>query len=182
MEQEQISSIPADGDKNTETSYGKFKSAEELLKAYNALESEFTKRSQKLKELEKTVEGKSLADKAKEFARKYPIVENYAEEVAEEVAVAETREKNNLEEALIKVLSRKIKTPDQMAKDETVIEKVLSEDSNRDYIINKYLAQINDRQVPVAMPAGGAMPVRPPYKPSSIKEAGELAKMIIEKL
>ena len=47
MEQEQISSIPADGDKNTETSYGKFKSAEELLKAYNALESEFTKRSQK---------------------------------------------------------------------------------------------------------------------------------------
>ena len=74
------------------------------------------------------------------------------------------------------------KTPEQMAKDETVIEKVLSEDSNRDYVINRYLAQINERQVPVAMPVGGSMPIRPSYKPSSIKEAGELAKLIIERL
>ncbi|MDR3263477.1 MAG: hypothetical protein LBT30_04125 [Clostridiales bacterium] len=36
-------------------SVGKFKSAETLLKAYNSLEAEFTKRSQRLKELEKTL-------------------------------------------------------------------------------------------------------------------------------
>ena len=60
MEQEQISDIPASSDKNTENSYGKFKTADELLKAYNALESEFTKRSQKLKEYEKKSEGKSF--------------------------------------------------------------------------------------------------------------------------
>ena len=90
MEQEQISVIPTTCDKDTETSYGKFKSAEELLKAYNALESEFTKRSQKLKELEKAIDGKSFADKARDFARKYPIAESYAEEVAREVALTES--------------------------------------------------------------------------------------------
>lgn len=182
MEQEQISDIPASSDKNTENSYGKFKTADELLKAYNALESEFTKRSQKLKEYEKKSEGKSFYENARELARKYPIAEKYAEEIANEVASAETQEKTNLEEALIKVLSSKIKTPDQMAKDKTVIGKVLSDENNRDYIIQGYLDQINGQNAPVVMPDGGEMPMVKPYKPSSIKEAGELAKMIIKKL
>ena len=182
MEQEQISDIPASSDKNTENSYGKFKTADELLKAYNALESEFIKRSQKLKEYEKKAEGKSFYESARDLARKYPIAEKYAEEIANEVASAETQEKTNLEEALIKVLSSKIKTPDQMAKDETVIGKVLSDENNRDYIIKGYLDQINGQNAPVVMPDGGEMPMVKPYKPSSIKEAGELAKMIIKKL
>lgn len=42
-------------------SYGKFKDAEALLTAYNALESEFTKRCQKIKELETAL---SAVDKA----------------------------------------------------------------------------------------------------------------------
>ena len=43
-------------------SYGKFKDADALLKAYNSLEAEFTKRSQRLKELESAVD---LTDKQK---------------------------------------------------------------------------------------------------------------------
>lgn len=37
-------------------SLGKFKSVDELYKAYSSLEAEFTRRSQRLKELEKAVE------------------------------------------------------------------------------------------------------------------------------
>ncbi len=37
------------------TSYGKFKSADALLSAYNSLQAEFTKRCQRIKELENTV-------------------------------------------------------------------------------------------------------------------------------
>lgn len=181
MEQEQISNIPATSDKNTENSYGKFKTAEELIKAYNALESEFTKRSQKLKEYEKK-DGKGFYENARDLVHKYPIAEKYAEEIANEAASAETQEKINLEEALIKVLSRKIRTPDQMAKDEAVIGKVLNDQNNRDYIIKCYLDQINGQDVPTVMHDGGEMPMVKPYKPSSIKEAGELAKMIIKKL
>lgn len=39
---------------------GKFKDATSLLNAYNNLQAEFTRKSQKLKELEKTVEGAEL--------------------------------------------------------------------------------------------------------------------------
>lgn len=38
-----------------QTSYGKFKSAEALLSAYNSLQAEFTKRCQRIKELENNV-------------------------------------------------------------------------------------------------------------------------------
>lgn len=49
------------GDKVGEVSLGKFKDASALLNAYNSLQSEFTKRCQKIKELESKLES---ADKA----------------------------------------------------------------------------------------------------------------------
>lgn len=41
-----------DGAQGEQVSYGKFKDAAALLKAYNSLQSEFTKRCQRIKELE----------------------------------------------------------------------------------------------------------------------------------
>lgn len=43
------------GEKVSEASLGKFKDAEALLNAYNSLQSEFTKRCQKVKELEEII-------------------------------------------------------------------------------------------------------------------------------
>ncbi len=43
------------GAENTAVSYGKFKDANALLSAYNALQAEFTKRCQRVKELEAQV-------------------------------------------------------------------------------------------------------------------------------
>ena len=48
------------GAQTENVSYGKFKDAAALLKAYNSLQAEFTKRCQRLKELEEA----SAADKA----------------------------------------------------------------------------------------------------------------------
>lgn len=42
--------------------FGKFKTADALLKAYDSLQAEFTRRSQRLKELEKSQEGNKNAD------------------------------------------------------------------------------------------------------------------------
>jgi len=50
------------GAKETTVSYGKFKDATALLNAYNSLESEFTKRCQRVKELENALKNLS-ADK-----------------------------------------------------------------------------------------------------------------------
>lgn len=56
-EQAEVNSQPAaaeiiEGENKTEASLGKFKDVQSLLSAYNSLEAEFTKRCQKLKELE----------------------------------------------------------------------------------------------------------------------------------
>lgn len=65
-EQTEVCTQPSAEEENagggqTEVSLGKFKDAKSLLDAYNSLESEFTKRCQKLKELEKRLEDKEKA-------------------------------------------------------------------------------------------------------------------------
>ncbi len=65
-EQTEVNSHPATAEENTgesktEVSLGKFKDVQSLLSAYNSLESEFTKRCQKLKELESAL---SASDKS----------------------------------------------------------------------------------------------------------------------
>ncbi|MBQ3116191.1 MAG: hypothetical protein IJC07_04105 [Clostridia bacterium] len=65
-EQTEVCTQPSAEEENagggqTEVSLGKFKDAKSLLDAYNSLESEFTKRCQKLKELEKRL---VIAEKA----------------------------------------------------------------------------------------------------------------------
>ncbi len=182
MEQEQTSILSENIDKKEENSYGKFKSAEDLLKAYTALESEFTKRSQKLKEYERSVPtARSVEEQAEELVKKYPIASDYAEELAQEVAVSKVNDNNKLKEALLEVLVKKVKSPAEMARDSEVIDRVLQEESNRDKVINGYLARIHAQQVPTHL-RGGAIPTLPTYQPDSVREAGEIAKQILQKL
>lgn len=182
MEKEQISGIPAcEGDKKEETSYGKFNSAEELLKAYTALESEFTKRSQRLKELETMRSSDAKQTEVKSFMEKYPVAERFADELNEEIAKTAGADRG-YEGALLNVLSRNIKTADEMARDEKVISRVLSDEENKEYIINGYLDRIRENSSFKSLPKGGAIPVAPAYRPRSIKEAGEIAKKILERI
>ena len=95
-------------------SYGKFKNADALLKAYNSLEAEFTKKSQKLKEIELnkvellkntdkevTPDKENMSDtsleskpqylesnwdrKVSEFIRENPKARDFAEEISSEI-------------------------------------------------------------------------------------------------
>ena len=77
MNEDKIAPAGEIADNGQEKSYGKFKSAEELLKAYNALEGEFTKRSQKLSEYEKKSAEPDWESKVNKFVGKYPIAEKY---------------------------------------------------------------------------------------------------------
>lgn len=56
VEQTELEEVKSEVNTNETVSYGKFKDADALYKAYNALESEFTKRCQKIKELEGKIE------------------------------------------------------------------------------------------------------------------------------
>ena len=173
---------PAGNENGQEVSYGKFKSAEELLKAYNALQSEFTKRSQILKEYEKKMSGYDWEGKVSAFVDKYPIAEKYTEELATEIANnGELKDvENGLEKALLSVLSNKVKSVEEMANDENVIDRVLKNETIRERIIDQYLKGFNNDSLPVTLPKGGAIPVTPPLPARNIREAGKIAQQIIE--
>ena len=178
MNEEQTYQYPAESDKVTEAPYGKFRNAEELLKAYNALESEFTRRSQKLKEYEKAngkedAEAQSTAD----LARKYGVSEETLEEARK--AVTETEK---LETALIRVLATKNASKVPAASDQRVIDEVLSKESNREAVLNAYIASLKGTDVPPTLPKGGAIPTLRPFHPKTVREAGEIAKAILENL
>lgn len=181
MNEDKIAPAGEIADNGQEKSYGKFKSAEELLKAYNALEGEFTKRSQKLSEYEKKSAEPDWESKVNKFVGKYPIAEKYAEELAGEITKNGNKEIDEtcLERALLTVLSSKVKTTDEMAEDENVIDKVLSSEKNRNSIISRYLDGIRKNVPPTTLPKGGAIPVTTPMSARTIRDAGEIAKKIL---
>ena len=177
MNEEKPAVIPAESDKNTETSYGKFSGPDELLKAYEALESEFTRRSQKLKEYEKAYgKGAEARKTPSELAKEYGVTEDVAEE-------ALRAKEDRYENALIKTLASRVLSAEQMASDERVIGKVLSKEENREAVINAYVRSLKDADVPPTFPKnGGAIPTLRPYRPQTVHEAGEIARAILERL
>ena len=100
---------------NIKNPYGKFKDAESLLKAYESLESEFTRRSQRLKAIEGGLEDRFRKEKTVEkaegkidddegFLRRYPNSSQFSKDIESEL-------KNGLlkrEEAYIKILERNL--------------------------------------------------------------------------
>lgn len=90
-----------EGATQSETSLGKFKDVTSLLKAYNSLQSEFTKRCQRVKELES-----ALASVDKE---KSPTEEQPKTEQPSKTDITDEERKNVLVDYLKGVLGRKQK-------------------------------------------------------------------------
>ena len=179
MNEEQTSAFVAESDQKKEPSFGKFSTLDELVKAYNALESEFTRRSQKLKEYEKAnADGGTPEEKKAEWMRKY----GFSEEILDMAAEAAKTQNKKMEECLLETLSKMPRTVEEMASDEQVIDKVLSNEKNRETVVSAYLRKIKGVNVPPTLPNGGAIPTLTPFRPKSVREAGEIAKEIFEKL
>ena len=89
------------GEEKKEVSLGKFKDVNALLNAYNSLEAEFTKRCQKIKELESTIG----ADKTTVPAK----VEDGKELEEEKVGISEKDKEDILKDYLKQLLSSKSK-------------------------------------------------------------------------
>ena len=102
-EQTQVQTQPVETEENEgveskAVSLGKFKDVNALLSAYNSLESEFTKRCQKIKQLESAL---SLADK------QTPNKDSSTEQTKPEKDITEVEKERILKEYLSGVLSRK---------------------------------------------------------------------------
>ena len=125
------------GSQNTDSAgeYGKFKSPEALLDAYNNLEKEFTRKCQRLSELEKdkTEENEiSLEDKFSQFLSENTDAIGYSEEI---MKIAQSDEK-----------IKSLQDPFMAAWCKVLCEDVLHRASAGDYCLNKYVLSSEEIQ------------------------------------
>lgn len=193
-------------DEQTSTSLKKFKDVKSLEKAYGSLESEFTKRSQRIKELEGKVaeltEFKLGAEKekaaleaergarenkengerglsgAEEFYKKFPEAAKYAEKIADFAESGENlSDKEFLEKAYVKCLLREAEELRAKLSDEEFLYGQIESTPIKDRVIKAYLSGVkNSPKTPYLLRGDGNIAVLPPVKPKTLAEAGKLAE------
>jgi hypothetical protein len=183
---------------NGSAALGKFKSVDALLQAYGALQSEFTRRSQRLKELERETENLKKAVSASE---KESGVSGEAEKLrrrAEERKaegkkfdefVSDLEASRELEEKVESVSHEcrpdleegKETTPpvaenrgDFQLSSDALYERVSQDENVRLKIIGEYLSSIGKTGAPLMKGGTGAF-AAPPIKARSVSEAGSMA-------
>lgn len=166
--------------------YGKFKDAESLLKAYNSLEAEFTKKSQKLAQMEsdntkiqnELAKNEEQEKRIEEFVSKFEIAKPFSSALKESL---HNSENVDIKEETLKMLSKTYKTAEDYSHDEEFLNNYIFTNQNiKDKIIKDYLSKLTQNS-PIKMDnGGGSISLTPANKPTTIKEAGKLAKSIIK--
>lgn len=166
--------------------FGKFKDAESLLKAYTSLEAEFTKKSQRLASLENETEKLNqekqkqdlLNQRVEEFVTKFDIAKPFTSALKETLA---TSENTNLEEEAIRLISNSYKSAEDYAKDSEFLNNYIYSNSEiKDNIIKDYLSKLTQNSPIKVDSSGASISLTPPKQPTTIQEAGRLAKSIIK--
>lgn len=168
---------------------GKFKDAESLLKAYNSLQTEFTKKSQKLSALENSNtefnKEEKLNNAIKELEKDYNTVEIFSQDIRQALKNVDADNYSQLvKDELLKNLQNNYKSACDYACDEKFLnEFIYSNEKIRDNIIKSYLANVkNGNPVKVVSNISGSIPLCPPNTPATIKDAGRLAQKIIKQI
>lgn len=172
-------------DLGSKPSFGKFKDAESLLKAYANLEAEFTKKSQKLATLETVHETqqKEINKRAEQeqrvndFVTKFEIAKPFSSALKETLA---NNEELDIKEEAIKLISNNYKSAQDYANDNEFLNNyIYSNQQIKDKIVKEYLSNVTQNS-PIKMQSSGNLTLTPPKQPTTIQEAGCLAKSIIK--
>ncbi len=179
----------AEGGLGERNAYGKFKDARSLHKAYESLESEFTRRSQRLKAIEGELLSRSEKDKAgqkavvtataEDLIGRYPNAERYAEKIKAELS-ANAEGDGGVEDAYIKILERSLSETESKLAEKSKVKPLAVGVDLSELAIKAYLKKIMDGKSPVKTVRGVALTV-PPKKPKSIAEASAIAKNYIKR-
>lgn len=185
---EQLTATAAAGDNGEVNSYGKFKTAEELLNAYNSLESEFTRRSQRLKELEgqltERAETDKWTDKVNALTAKYPVARELQSEIAEELKSSDARleDDNCLERALLGVLAKRYgrSVPSNGNSEGNAKREDAPPAEDSDKIIADFA--VLAKQAPKVAKSAGEIPVAKYPRVTTVAEAKRLAAEHLKKI
>ncbi len=184
------------GTEDTAISFGRFKDVKGLLDAYNSLQSEFTRRCQRVKELEREL-GKfnnlenpemdskkiSVREEREGFILKFP------EAQAQIQSLYDLAEKNSdesygrLERAYILKLKRDLENQRNYYLSNEYLNSALNQlDDFKEEIIRGYLDKIYGSNPKIPLISGdGKAHITPPSNPKNLTEAGNLAKQIFDK-
>ena len=169
----------------TEVSLGKFKDVNSLLKAYENLESEFTRRSRRLRELE----GEMLKQK-EEITRRgasSASEEHFGEEKPTTVGISESEENADNDGLSVKNNGKSVETKPRAEGENAgalkTDEKSTGEKKPADEaeeIVQSYLLSVLKSR-PSFSPALGTAVTAPPRRPRSFEEAGKMIKTDLDK-
>ena len=201
--QEEMKVIESDGGQTQEengSQLGKFNSPESLLEAYNNLQREFTKKCQKLSELEKqyadnakvetslkdetenvapAFENREWRSNVADFLRKNEHARGFAKEISEEILNDPALQKSNnmLEIAWSRVLSKNYKTPEQIATDNNFLQNfILGNEEVKKQVFSSYMNEVqNTPNLIGSGMRGGKSALSISNRPINLDDAGTLA-------
>lgn len=173
---------------NSESSiYGKFKDAQTLLDAYNSLQAEFTRKCQKLAEIQKQMEENAVfskSDSLDEILKDTTNLEKYKKEVTEildnDCELSNLPNKNLIAFKIIKEAERK--TANTLNNQQFIDDYIKSNIEIKNKIITEYLSSLNETQSPPKVISGNSSNIyfSPSLNmPKTLKDAGDiLTKML----
>lgn len=166
---------------------GKFKSTKALYEAYNSLQSEFTRRCQKIKELER--ENKQLSMEKTNAFQEICQGEKGDKLVDLTTSYAQSKEQSDLATdkplqvdcKLEELSTASLSTSDKKLSIEQLKEAISQNEEVKNWIIHGYLENIESSKPTAKLMTGnGQSVVTPPLKPVTLVDAGELARQIFE--
>lgn len=190
MEEEKIEQLVAEPEQ-TETSessmYGKFKDAQSLLDAYNSLQAEFTRKSQKLAEFQKKQEENAFFsnnESLENIVSEPADLEKYKKEVTE--ILESNKDISNLPNrnlvALTIAKEAERKTATNLNNPEFIDKLIETNEILKEKVISKYLSNLNQNQPAPKVISGNSSSIyfSPSLElPKTLKDAGEiLTKML----
>lgn len=179
----------------TDVSIKKFKNVKGLLNAYNALESEFTRRCQRIKELEREnailKEGKLLNNSSDDWREReksafleiYPDANDLLQLLLDMTAISGDKSKGRLGRAYLSKLNDEFNKEKEYFNSYEFIKQSLDLYPNiKNEIIREYLLGVDSSKPNVKLITGnGQATITPALKPKNLAEAGLLAQHIFEK-
>lgn len=161
---------------------GKFKSVDDLFEAYNNLQAEFTRKSQRLSELEKDKMSKSSQDnvienKFQTFLSKNQEAVVYADEIKSRAMQSESLKNDDacFDIVWAEMLYEKLSGPNK-AKEPIVQNLVLKDEELKNLVIENYMKQLQEQKTPVIMSSNSGERVTKTVapKPDSFEQAKKI--------
>ena len=178
------------------SSLGKFKDAESMLKAYNNLQAEFTRKCQKLSEISKKLEDAENSQKAENspvynsdtwkddvsaFLTQNEEAKAYANEIANEIMNDKRLQlsPDALELAWARIMKREYALPKNLAQnDDFINNQILSQENVKERVLNEYFTNIQKTKTPPVIARSGVVATLAEKEPTNLAEA----KLLVEKL